>query len=76
MEVASKNISDWSDKIEKSKYNTTNSGSSVDRGYIGHQSAKMIKRSKVIEKRIEKSIVQKSNLLNNIDRNDSLKVIP
>lgn len=76
LEVASKNTSDWSDKIEKSKYNTTNSGSSVDRGYIGHQSAKMMKRSKVIEKRIEKSIVQKSNLLNNIDRNDSLKVIP
>ncbi len=60
----------------KIKYNTTNSGSSIDRGYIGHQSAKMMKKSKVIEKRIEKSIEQKSNLLNNIDRNDTLKMTP
>lgn len=76
LEIASKNTANWSDKIEKTKYNTTNSGSSVDRGYIGHQSAKMMKKSKVIEKRIEKSIEQKSNLLNNIDRKDSLKIIP
>ena len=75
LEVASKNISNWSDKIEKSKYNT-NSDCFVDKGYIGHQSAKMMKKSKVIEKRIEKSIEQKSKLLNNIDRNDNLKMIP
>ena len=36
----------------------------------------MMKRSKVIEKRIEKELEQKSSLLNNIDRNDSLKIIP
>ena len=76
MEIAAKNTAQWSDKIEKSKYNTTNSGSKVDRGYIGHQSAKMMKKSKVMEKRIEKAIEQKSNLLNNIDRNESLKIIP
>lgn len=76
LEIAAKNTAQWSDKIEKSKYNTTNSGSKVDRGYIGHQSAKMMKKSKVMEKRIEKAIEQKSNLLNNIDRNESLKIIP
>lgn len=76
LEIASKNTASWSDKIEKSKYNTTNSGSSIDRGYIGHQSAKMMKKSKVMEKRIQKSIDQKSNLLNNIDRSDNLKIIP
>ena len=76
LEIASKNTARWSDKVEKSKYNTTNSGSSIDRGYVGHQSAKMMKKSKVMERRIEKSIEQKSNLLNNIDRNDSLKMIP
>ena len=36
----------------------------------------MMKKSKVIEKRIEKSIEQKSNLLHNIDRNDDLKIVP
>lgn len=76
LEVAAKNTANWSDKIEKSKFNTDNSGSSIDRGYVGHQSAKMMKRSKVLEQRIEKSIEQKSNLLNNIDRNDSLKIVP
>ena len=36
----------------------------------------MMKRSKVLEKRIEKAIDEKSLLLNNIDRNDLLKIIP
>lgn len=76
LEIASKNTANWSDKIEKSKYNTTNSGSSIDRGYVGHQSAKMMKKSKVIEKRIEKSIEAKANLLNNINRNDTLTIKP
>lgn len=76
LEIASKNTANWSNKIEKSKYNTTNSGSSIDRGYVGHQSAKMMKKSKVMEKRIEKSIEQKSNLLHNIDRSDDLKIVP
>ena len=76
LEIASKNTANWSNKVEKSKYNTTNSGSSVDRGYIGHQSAKMMKKAKAMEKRIEKAITEKSNLLNNVDRNDSLKIIP
>ena len=76
LEIASKNTARWSDKIEKSKYNTTNSGSSLDRGYIGHQSAKMMKKSKVMEKRIEKYIDEKTNLLNNVDRKENLKIIP
>lgn len=76
LETASKNTANWSNKIEKSKYKTEASNSKIDRGYVGHQSAKMMKKSKVLEKRIEKSIEQKSNLLNNVDRNDSLKIIP
>lgn len=76
LEIASKKTANWSDKVEKSKYNTTNSGSSIDRGYVGHMSAKMMKKSKVMEKRIEKAIEEKSSLLKNIDRNDSLKIIP
>ena len=76
LEIASKNTANWSDKIEKSKYKTINSESSIDRGYIGHQSAKMMKKSKVMEKRIEKAIDEKSKLLHNIDRNDNLKIVP
>lgn len=76
LEVASKNTANWSSKIEKSKYNTSHSKEFIDRGYVGHQSAKMMKKSKVLEKRIEKSIEEKSGLLHNIDRNDGLKIVP
>ena len=76
LEIASKNTATWSSQIEKTKYKTNNSESTIDRGYVGHQSAKMMKRSKVIEKRIEKAIDEKSSLLNNIDRNDDLKIVP
>lgn len=75
LETASKNTVKWSDKIEKTKYNNKSS-EFVDRGCIGHQSAKMMKKSKAIEKRIEKSIEQKSNLLHNVDRADNLKITP
>ena len=76
LEVASKNTTKWSNEVEKSKYKTSNSESTIDRGYVGHKSAKMMKKSKVIGQRIEKAISEKSNLLKNIDRNDSLKIIP
>lgn len=76
LEIASKNATKWSNTVEKSKYKTNNSDGMIDRGYVGHQSAKMMKKSKVMEKRIEKNIEQKSNLLNNIDRNENLKIIP
>lgn len=64
----------WSDKVERSKYNTTNSGLKPDRGYIGHQSAKMMKRAKSIAKRQMDAIEEKSKLLKNIEDSDSLKM--
>lgn len=76
LEIASKNTAIWSDKIEKTKNGTTNSGLKVDKGYIGHQSAKMMKKSKVMEKRIDKMIEEKSKLLNNIDKNEELTIKP
>lgn len=75
LEVASRNTAKWSNEVEKSKYKTSNSESTIDRSYIGHKSAKMMKKSKAIEQRIEKAIDEKSSLLKNIDRNDSLKII-
>ena len=76
LEIASINTANWSEKTEKSKYKTKDSEASIDRGYVGHKSAKMMKKSKVMEKRIEKSINEKSNLLNNIDKNETLKIVP
>jgi lincosamide and streptogramin A transport system ATP-binding/permease protein len=72
LETAVKSTADWSNKIEASKIGDSH----ADKGYIGHQSAKMMQRSKAIEKRKEKAINEKSSLLKNIDRIDDLMMKP
>ncbi len=62
----------WSDRIEASKYGN----GPVDRGYIGHQSAKMMKRSKAIEARQQRAIEEKSGLLKNVETAEDLKLFP
>lgn len=64
---AIKQTAKWSDDVEKTKCGTRVSGLRPDRGYIGHQAAKMMQRSKSIEKRKSKEIEQKEMLLKNID---------
>ena len=76
LEIASQNTAKWSNEVEKSKYKTNNSEKTIDRGYLGHKSAKMMKKSKVMEQRIQKAIDEKTNLLKNVDRNDTLKIVP
>lgn len=66
----------WSDKIEKSKTGTRVAGLRPDRGYIGHKSAKMMKRAKSIEKRQNSAIEEKSKLLKNIDAYNELEIRP
>ncbi|GIQ70798.1 ABC-F type ribosomal protection protein [Xylanibacillus composti] len=73
---AAERTSVWSDKVEKSKNNTRNSGSKVDKGYIGHKAAKMMKRSKSMEHRQHAAMEQKSKLLKNLEGTDSLKIAP
>lgn len=71
---AAKRTSNWSDEVEKSKNGTRNSGSKLDKGYVGHKAAKMMKRSKSIEQRQHSAIEDKSKLLKNIESSDSLKI--
>ena len=73
---AARRTADWSDRIEKTKNGTLLSGVKADKGYIGHQAAKMMKRSKSLEARQEKAIEEKSKLLKNIETADSLSVKP
>lgn len=47
-----------------------------DKGYIGHMAAKMMKRAKSIEKRSDRLIEEKSQLLQNIDIDEKLKLSP
>lgn len=46
----------------------------MDKGYIGHKAAKMMKRSKAIEQRQQAAIEERSRLLKNIETADSLKI--
>ena len=66
----------WSDQVEKSKFGQRPSGNKADRGYIGHQAAKMTKRAKAIANRQQAALEEKSHLLKNIESADELKLIP
>ncbi|QGQ98903.1 Lsa family ABC-F type ribosomal protection protein [Paenibacillus psychroresistens] len=71
---SAKRTGNWSHEVEKTKNGTRNSGSKVDKGYIGHKAAKMMKRSKSIEQRQQSAINEKSKLLKNIENSDSLEI--
>ncbi|MDF2566239.1 MAG: transporter related protein, partial [Massilibacillus sp.] len=71
---AAKRTSDWSDKVEKTKLGTRNSGLRPDRGYLGHKAEKMMKRSKAIESRQQSAIEDKAKLLKNIESSERLKI--
>lgn len=72
LEKAAERTSGWSDKTEASKYRN----GPIDRGYVGHKAAKMMKRSKIIETRTQKAIEEKSKLLKNKERAEDLKLFP
>lgn len=69
---SAKRTSGWADKIEQSKYGN----GPVDKGYIGHKSAKMMKRAKQIEHRRARAIEEKQKLLKNVETYDALKMNP
>ena len=76
LEEAAKQTASWSDKVENGKKGTTNSGSKLDKGYVGHKSAKMMQRAKNQENRMLAAMDEKSKLLKNIEQTDTLKIIP
>ena len=73
LEQSSRRTAEWSNKTESSKYNMTWDGP-IDKGFIGHKAAKMMKRSKVTQGRMEKEIEEKSKLLKNIETVEDLKL--
>ncbi len=76
LEEAARRSANWSDRVERTKYAAKNAGLKPDRGYVGHKAAKMMARSKAIEGRRNRAIEEKSALLKNIERVDSLKLTP
>lgn len=70
LQGAAKRVAAWSDRTEASKF-----GAGVmDRGFIGHRSAKMMKRAKAVENRKQKAAEEKAELLQNYENADSLKL--
>ena len=76
LESAARRASDWSDKTESAKKGVRNAGLRPDRGYIGHKSAKMMRRAKSIENRRTSAVEEKAALLKNIESAETLKLHP
>lgn len=76
LEKAARQTAGWSDKIEKTKKGHKVSGLKPDKGYIGHQAAKMMKRSKAAESRKDKAIQKQKTLLIDVEKTFSLKLEP
>ncbi len=72
LEKAARRTSAWSDRVEASKYGN----GPVDRGYIGHKSAKMMKRAKSIEARQQRAAEEKAGLLKDLETAEDLKFYP
>lgn len=70
LQDTARRTADWADAVETSK------SGAVDKGYVGHKSAKMMKRAKVAEARRQKEIEQKSALLKNTENESALKISP
>ena len=68
--AAAKRSERWSDKLEGTKIGTH----AYDRGAIGTQAARMMKRAKHIEGRRNDAIEEKSALLKNLDHASDLKI--
>ncbi|NCB91219.1 MAG: ABC-F type ribosomal protection protein [Clostridia bacterium] len=73
---AARRAEGWSEDVEKSKKGQRVAGLRPDRGYIGHKSAKMMKRAKGIESRAQDALEEKQGLLKNIETAENLKLFP
>jgi lincosamide and streptogramin A transport system ATP-binding/permease protein len=74
---SAKRTAGWADTVEKSKRKVNRDGDKpLDKGFIGHQSAKAMKRAKSIAARQETAAEEKSKLLYNIERYDNIKISP
>ena len=70
LQKAARRTSVWSDRVEASKTGA------YDKGFVGHKSAKMMKRAKALEARQEKALEEKRGLLQNRETAEALKLFP
>lgn len=70
LKQAAARTANWSDRVERTKIGAD------DKGHVGHMAAKMMKRSKAVEARRERTIEKKSRLLKDFEREQPLKLVP
>lgn len=72
LNAAARRSAGWSEQTEAGKF-----GQGVpDRGFVGHKSAKMMKRAKSIAKRREDAAASMAQLLHNVERTETLELRP
>ncbi|MEN6338699.1 MAG: ribosomal protection-like ABC-F family protein [Clostridiaceae bacterium] len=76
LKKAARRTAEWADRVESTKIGNGNVEGKPDRGAIGAQSARMMKRAKATQNRMESAAKQKEQLLKNVERNDTLRVTP
>nr|WP_317412660.1 ATP-binding cassette domain-containing protein [uncultured Solibaculum sp.] len=77
LDAAAKRVSGWSAKAENEKYSSKpGQREDVDRGYLGHKAAKIMKRSKTTESRLQKAAEEKRGLLRDIETSEALRFSP
>ena len=69
---SARRTAEWSNRLERTKIGEH----AADRGFIGAQSARVMKRAKSAERRQENAAKEKEKLLKDLERNDTLKVTP
>ncbi|NLI53313.1 MAG: ABC-F type ribosomal protection protein [Clostridiales bacterium] len=76
LRAAARRTAEWSDRLERTKIGEGVVEGRADRGTIGAQSARVMKRAKSAERRQENAAKEKEKLLKDIERNDTLKITP
>lgn len=74
LEEAAQRASQWSDQLERSKRGHKSAGVKSDKGYLGAQSARLMRRAKGNQRRAQQAAEEKSQLLHNIERTDLLPI--
>ena len=70
LKQSARRSSGWSDQVEAEKIGA------YDKGFVGHNAAKMMKRAKAIEALQQKAIEEKAKLLKNLETAEMLKLMP
>ena len=76
LEEAARRTAAWSDRLEATKRGVRSSGLRPDRGYIGHRSAKLMKRAQAAAGRRQAAVEEKRDLLKNIEVAQPLSIHP